>query len=274
MERRRRAVNGLLAALLALTVGLCACSGSSDASSTPSSPANISDRLIATPYDWGCLVWDERGRVDYVVDGIVRSRTGTDVSEHNEEIDWQAVAADGIDFCYIRAAWRGSTEGGLYADERFEDYYTGAREAGLDVGLYVYSQALSAEEGREEAQLVLDLLDGRPLDLAIAFDHETTGDFSGRADGIGRAQLTQAARAFCDTIEAAGYRAIIYGNSYDFSRMEIVSFARQGYWFAEYDEAPSCPLDLQMWQYTHQGSVDGIQTTVDMNIELAHVLDE
>ena len=274
MEWRRTAVSGLLAAALALSLPLVACSGGAVEQSGTSAPVDISDKLITTPYDWGCLTWDARGRASYVVDGEVRSRTGIDVSEHNGEIDWQAVADDGIEFCYIRAAWRGSTEGGLYADECFEQYYSGAREAGLDVGLYVFSQAVSAEEGREEAQLVLDLLDGRPLELAIAFDHETTADFSGRADGIGRAELTEAARAFCNTVEAAGYDAIIYGNSHDFARMDIVSFARQGYWFAEYDEAPSCPLDLEMWQYTHQGTVAGVQSTVDMNIELAHVLDE
>ena len=209
----------------------------------------------------------------YVVDGTVRSRTGIDVSEHQGDIDWQAVADDGISFCYVRAAWRGSTEGGLFADELFEQNYTGAREAGLDTGLYVYSQAVNAEEAREEAQLVLDLLDGRPLELAIAFDHEVTGDWSGRADNISREELTAAARAFCDTVEAAGYRAVIYGNSYELTRLDIHSFGREGCWFAEYDEAPSVPLELVMWQYTGQGSVAGIDTTVDMNLELANVLE-
>jgi len=274
MDWKRRAANGLLALLAAAACALGACSNAADAARDPKGPVDISESSIRSPYDWDCLVWDERGRAAYVVDGIVRSRTGIDVSEHQGAIDWEAVAADGIDFVYIRAAWRGSTEGGLYADERFDEYLEGAQAAGLDVGLYIFSQAANAEEGRAEAQFVLDLLAGRSLELQIAYDHEITADFSGRADNLGREELTAAARAFCDTIAEAGYRPLIYGNAYDLSRIDTLSFMREGYWFAEYDEAPSVPLDLQVWQYTHQGSVAGIQTPVDMNIELAHVLDE
>lgn len=272
MERRRQTAHGLIAVLLAAMLPLAACSGR--AGSADPSPHPIYDSIAQSPYDWGCLVWDERGRVSYVVDGIVRSRTGIDVSEHQGTIDWQAVAADGIDFCYIRAAWRGSTEGALYEDEQFRGNLDAARAAGLDVGLYVFSQATNAEEGREEAGFVLALLDGEPLDLPIAFDHELTADRSGRADGISYDELTAAARAFCETIEAAGYEALIYGNSYEYERLDILSFARYGYWLAEYDEAPSVPLELYLWQYTPQGSVAGIGTGVDMSIELAQVLDE
>ncbi len=271
MERTRQTVGGRAILVLALLLALAACSGRGGGSG--SSPVTISDSIAQSPYDWDHLVWDGYGRVAYVVDGTVRSRTGIDVSEHQGDIDWQAVADDGISFCYVRAAWRGSTEGGLFADELFEQNYTGAREAGLDTGLYVYSQAVNAEEAREEAQLVLDLLDGRPLELAIAFDHEVTGDWSGRADNISREELTAAARAFCDTVEAAGYRAVIYGNSYELTRLDIHSFGREGCWFAEYDEAPSVPLELVMWQYTGQGTVAGVDTTVDMNLELANVLE-
>ena len=273
MDMMRRAVSGALAMLIAATCMLCACSGDDDGSRGVPTPADVSDSTITSPYNWDCLVWMGDDRLAYIVDGEERSRVGIDVSEHQGAIDWHAVADDGISFCYIRVAWRGSTEGGLYADERFEENLVGAQEAGIDVGLYVYSQATNAEEGREEAEFVLDLLGGRELELPIAFDHEVTSDFSGRADNMARSELTAAARAFCDTVEEAGYSALIYGNSYEFSRLEILSFAGEGYWFAEYDEAPSVPLDLYVWQYTHQGSVDGIETTVDMNIELVNVLD-
>lgn len=274
MERTRRTVGGLVAVLIAATVLLCACSQRSGGSGGSSGPVDIFDTAIESPYDWGNLVWDGYGRVDYVADGQVRSRIGIDVSEHNGPIDWEAVADDGISFVYVRAAWRGSTEGGLYEDEHFEDYLAGAHEAGLDVGLYVYSQAMDADEGREEAEFVLGLLDGRPLELPIAFDHETTADYTGRSDNITRDACTAAARAFCDTIEEAGYRAVIYGNSYEFARMDILSFQRQGYWLAEYDDEPSVPLYLYVWQYSNQGSVAGIDSPVDMNIELVNALDE
>lgn len=272
MERKGQTVRGLLAIVLATMLSLAACSGRAE--STDPSPHTLYDSIAPSPYDWSCLAWDERGRVSYVVDGAVLSRTGIDVSEHQGTIDWQAVAADGIDFCYIRAAWRGSTEGALYEDGQFRANLDGARATGLDVGLYVFSQAATEEEGREEAEFVLALLDGARLDLPIAFDHELTADRSGRADSISHDELTAAARAFCETIEAAGYEALIYGNSYEYERLDILSFAQYGYWFAEYDEAPSVPLELYLWQYTHQGSVAGIATGVDMCIELAHVLDE
>ena len=274
MERQGRTADGIAAMLVACALLLGGCFGGDVPAGGSSEPVDIYDEAIESPYDWDNLVWDERGRATYVVDGQVRSRTGIDVSEHNESIDWDAVASDGIEFVYIRAAWRGSTEGGLYEDERFEEYLEGARAAGLDVGLYVYSQATNEAEGREEAEFVLDLLDGRSLELPIAFDHETTAEGTGRADGSGREELTAAARAFCDTVEAAGYNALVYGNAHDLARLDTLSFAREGYWFAEYSDAPSVPLELYLWQYTYQGSVAGISTTVDLNIELVNALDE
>ena len=106
------------------------------------------------------LTYDATGRAHYVVDGEELTRTGVDVSSHQGFIDWEAVAADNIQFAMLRIGYRGSTEGGIRADELFETNLKGAQSAGLDVGVYFFSQAINVEEAREEAAFVLSAAKG------------------------------------------------------------------------------------------------------------------
>ena len=157
----------------------------------------------------------------------------------------------------MRAGNRGYTEGALYADERFSENVDGAEAAGLATGVYFFSQAVTPDEAREEADFVLGLLAGRPLDLPVAFDHEPVSDETGRANHLAGTELAACARAFCERIEQAGYDTLVYGNKRDIARV----------WFAEYDVAvPTGQFDFVMWQYTSTGTVAGISTRVDLNI--------
>lgn len=97
---------------------------------------------------------------------------GVDVSEHQGTIDWQQVKDAGFEYAILRVGYRGMTEGGLNVDSTFEQNYQGATAAGLKVGVYFFSQAITQEEAREEAQYVLDTLDGRELDYPVVFDWE------------------------------------------------------------------------------------------------------
>lgn len=235
----------------------------------------------ASPYDWSSLDWDS-GRPVYYQDGQPASRIGVDASDHQGYIDWGAVASDGIDFAIVRAGNRGYTEGSLSQDQYFEHNIDGAQAAGLDVGVYFFSQAVNADEAREEAQFVLRLLAGRSLQMPVAFDHEpiTTGAV-GRADDISNEELTACARAFCEIIEDAGYDAMVYGNRQDMARFSSLDGSAEAaeqlaaqlegrsVWLAEYDvAAPSAPFDFTIWQYTNSGQVAGIDTAVDLNILL------
>lgn len=226
-----------------------------------------------SPYDWDAGLTRTGDRLAYTENGVAKSQVGVDVSEHQGAIDWNAVAADGIDFAFVRAGNRGYTEGGLFADANFVENVDGAEAAGLDVGAYFFSQATSVEEAQEEADFVLALLDGRPLALPVVFDHESVSDAQGRANRVDSATLTAAALAFCQRIEEAGYTATIYGNKGDIARYNRGALGDRRIWFAEYDVAkPSARFDFAVWQYTNAGSVAGISTPVDLNLRMTDAL--
>lgn len=256
----RRAIVGLFAlALLALAAGLTAgrCAGT---------PHTAAPAAYTSPYDWEGL--ERTGdRLAYYENGELRSDLGVDVSSHQGAIDWPAVAADGVDFAIVRAGNRGYTEGALYADERFSENVDGAEAAGLATGVYFFSQAVTPDEAREEADFVLGLLAGRPLDLPVAFDHEPVSDETGRANHLAGTELAACARAFCERIEQAGYDTLVYGNKRDIARFGGDVPDGRPVWFAEYDVAvPTGQFDFVMWQYTSTGTVAGISTRVDLNI--------
>ena len=231
------------------------------------------DGEYESPYDWSKLDRAD-GRYAYVVDGQVKSRLGIDVSEHEYDIDWNAVAADGIDFAMIRLGYRGATEGVIYIDEYYEANMAGAKAAGLDCGVYFFSQAITVEEAREEADFVLEALGGITLEYPVAFDFEyVSGVGETRIAGLSDEELSDIADAFCDRIEEAGYKTIVYGNASDLRSYNVDALTGRNIWWAEYGvERPSHYLDIVMWQYSSGGNVAGIDASVDMNIDLSGVL--
>ena len=229
-----------------------------------------SQQKVPSPYDWSNLKTDESGRLSYVQNGQTISRTGIDVSSHQQQINWSSVAQDGVSFAYIRLGYRGSSEGTLHVDDFFTQNLSGAKGAGIDVGVYFFSQAITEEEAREEAQFVLKQLNGASLDYPIAFDMEPSPEGGGRADALTREEATAIANAFCDEIQKSGYRAIIYGNSYDLSKYDLSALTGR-IWLAQYDGKPDGSISFVMWQYTPKGTVAGISGSVDLNLDLSDV---
>lgn len=224
-----------------------------------------------SPYDWNGLEWGgaQGDRLAYYEGDEQRSTLGVDVSDHQGAVDWQAVAADGIDFAMVRVGNRGYTEGALYADERYAENLDGAAGAGLETGAYFFSQAVNEDEAHEEAEFVLELLDGRNLSMPVVFDHEPVTDAAGRANNLDRDTLTACALAFCTRIEQAGYATMVYGNKGDMGRYDTARLGDRPVWFAEYDvQVPSAQFDFAIWQYTNGGTVAGINTAVDLNLRM------
>lgn len=252
---RRAALIALVLMTACVALALPACQ------KTDETPA-----AYTSPYDWAGL--ERTGdHLAYYEDGNLRSQMGVDVSSHQGSIDWQAVADDGIDFAIVRVGNRGYTEGALSVDELFTQNIDGAAAAGLETGVYFFSQALSADEAREEADLVLDELAGRKVDLPIAYDHESVADPAGRANQLTREDLAACARAFCERLEAAGYETMVYGNKQDIARFKGDTLGDRPRWLAEYDvAAPTAQFDFTIWQYTNDGSIAGIDTAVDLDI--------
>lgn len=234
--------------------------------STPQPAPQTSTPVEEVDHRWDDLTW-ENGRAYFSENGQVTSQTGIDVSEHQGWIDWNAVSNDNIDFAYIRLGNRGYTEGVIFQDQYYEYNIDAAREAGLDLGVYFFSQAINEEEAREEAEFVLEKLGGRTLDLPIAWDHEVVADSNGRANNIDRETLTKCAQAFFEVIEAAGYDTILYGNTHDLERIDLEALGAEPVWLAEYDvDKPTPKLALTMWQYTNGATVSGVDGAVDLDI--------
>lgn len=258
----------LLVAFIIVAVRACSPAPEPEPAVTPTT------QQWTSPYDWENLVTLDNGYLGYYVDGQLASEAGVDVSEHDGTIDWAAVKASGIDFAMIRLGYRGYSQGSINLDPYFLANIEGASQAGLKVGVYFFSQAISEDEAREEAQFVLNTLGSLNVTLSypIAFDQEpiTNGDVA-RTDNLTNAQLTANAVAFCQAIEAAGYQPMVYGNQHDLGRLDL-SGALSSYevWYAEYGVSePTGKVNFAMWQYTASGTVPGMDNTqgqADINI--------
>lgn len=209
---------------------------------------------------------DSQGWLQYQSGGR-RGVQGIDVSFYQGEIDWQAVADSGVEFAMIRVGYRGYSQGALQMDERFRENMDGALAAGLDVGVYFFSQATSVLEAEEEADFVPSAIRGYPIKYPVAFDWEFIDGAEARTNGMDGDTVTQCATAFCDLISVAGYTPMVYFNQelgYLFYQLDQLDASQ--FWLAEYDTKPDFFYDFEMWQYTHTGAVPGIQGNVDLNL--------
>lgn len=193
--------------------------------------------------------------------------SGVDVSSHQGEIRWDEVAQAGVTFAMLRAGYRGYSEGVLKEDAQFAANLSGAREAGLQVGVYFFSQAITPREAEEEADFVLGLLEGSAPELPIAYDWEPIVGEAARTDGLDGETITACAAAFCARVEAAGYTAAVYCNgelgylNYDLSELRDYDL-----WYAEYVDAPGFAYAFCLWQYSNTGTVPGIDGAVDLDL--------
>ena len=194
------------------------------------------------------------------------SRFGIDVSKWNGDIDWDKVKADGVEFVMIRCGYRGTTMGSLIEDPNFLMNIRGAKAAGLDVGVYFFTQAINEVEAVEEASMVIALCEGYELDYPVMIDSEGAGG-NGRADSLDVETRTKVCKAFCKTIENAGYEAGVYASrSWYNANLEVNKLEKYRIWLAEYRSTPLYSGYYDMWQYTSKGKVDGIEGNVDLNI--------
>lgn len=197
------------------------------------------------------------------------SRLGVDVSYHQGSIDWEKVKADGYDFAMIRIGYRGyGMEGTLNLDTSFHDNIKNAQNAGLDVGVYFFAQAINEEEALEEAEFVLQYLNGYQLQLPVVYDPESILDDEARTDNVSGEQFTKNTEVFCKRIQEAGYNPMIYSNMlWEAYELDLEQLAAYPIWYADYEPLPQTPYDFTMWQYTNSGTVDGIEGATDLNIQ-------
>lgn len=205
--------------------------------------------------------------VSYDSYGSINAMTGIDISVYNEIYDWDAVKADGIDFVMMRVGYRTYGGGLIKKDTAFQQNYRAAKEAGLLVGAYFFSQAITIEEAIEEAVFTAQQLEGLELDFPVVYDWEIIYDDDARTDTIAVDVLTDCTLAFCQHIESFGYQPMIYQNKRtSLLKLDLPRVQDYPFWLAEYGDGPTYIYDYDMWQFTCTGTVDGIKGAVDINL--------
>lgn len=209
----------------------------------------------------------ENGRYQYVENGQVVSHMGIDVSKYQGRIDWEKVAAEGVEFVFLRLGLRGYESGKLVEDETFAANIKGALENNIKVGVYFFSQAITEEEAVEEANFVLERIAPYKIECPVVFDVEKVGSSTARMNQLTPQERTNVTIAFLDAIEAAGYKSMFYHNMETaLLLLELDRLKDYDRWFAYYGEDLYYPYDYGVWQYSEKGRVNGIGGEVDMNI--------
>ncbi len=226
----------------------------------------ILDSLEHHPFADGDFTSGSDGRIEYT-GNICSTETWIDVSKFQEKINWSKVSKAGIDAAIVRVGYRGYSKGDIIDDDTFEDNIEGALDHGLKAGVYFLTQATSNEEAAEEAEYVLDQIDGYDIQGPVVLDVELVGGDDGRGNALSMSERTEYAITFLDKVRDAGYDVCIYGNLKTFLLMlDMQQLEDYSKWFAGYTDTPYFPYEMDMWQYTDTGRVDGISGNVDINI--------
>lgn len=210
------------------------------------------------------------GEYQYIKDGAVASHKGIDVSKYQETIDWKKVAADGVEYAFIRVGCRGyGSSGSLIKDEKFHTNVKGALAQGIEVGAYFFTQALTVKEAEEEAELVIKELEDYNITYPVAIDVERVDGQKARQDALSKEERTEVCIAFCERIKAAGYVPMVYGELETFSELlDAEELAAYDFWICETDGDMTFPYEFAVWQYSHKGSVSGIKGDTSISISL------
>lgn len=234
------------------------------------------DRTPIHLYD-GDFYWNG-DRLEYIGSDF-RTRFGIDVSAYqnraseNQTIDWDAVAADGVEFAMVRIGLRGYSTGAISADQFYAENIEGAMAAGIETGVYFFAQAITVEEAIEEADFVISLLDGHEINGPVAYDWEMH-DASYRVYGTAPEMATACAIAFCERVAEAGYTPMIYAGQYvSYIKYDQGAIAPYLSWYPEYKSEsseklyPTFAYQMDYWQFSSSCSIAGIGGRVDANLQ-------
>ena len=197
-----------------------------------------------------------------------------DVSNFQDTIDWAKVKNAGIKGAIVKCGYRGAEKGSLVEDSRFIEHIHGAYNAGLPVGIYMFTQAMNASEGKAEADYAIKMWQKAnvPISFPIAVDVENVfykddkgKRQPGRANSLSKAKRTEAVKAFCEEIKARGYEPMIYASTSWLNDKLDMSQLPYKVWVAQYYDVCEYKGSYILWQYTSDGSVNGVSGRVDVS---------
>lgn len=226
----------------------------------------ISPYLPKHEYDFTKLVC-QSNLMKYYEDGKLVSFVGADISKNQDYVDFVKLKKAGIDFVMIRVGARGYGSGQLVLDEYFADNIKRATDAGLEIGVYFFSQAVSEAEAIEEANMVLENIRDYKITYPVAFDMEYIANDTSRIDNLSKSEKTAITRAFLDTIAASGYKTMIYGNKeWLIKQIDMSKLTAYDVWLSQQADVPDYPYRFSMWQYSTSADIDGIAGYANLNI--------
>lgn len=224
------------------------------------------DKFTYPVYNKELKEWE--GTATYMKGTQKEAKKGIDVSTFQGDINWEKVKNTGMDFAIIRLGFRGYENGKIVLDSKFTDNIEGSLEAGLDTGVYFFTEALTEEEAIEEADFVIENLKEYKINMPVVIDVEESANIEKtRTRELTADQRTKNVIAFCERIKEAGYDVMIYGNLKSFMIMMNID-ELEGYdkWFAYYRYPFHFPYKIKMWQYTAYEKIDGIEGKTDVNL--------
>lgn len=226
----------------------------------------ISPYLPKHEYDFTKLVC-QSNLMKYYVEGRQVSYVGADISKYQDYVDFLKLKKAGIDFVMIRAGARGYGSGQLVEDSNFSDNIKRATDAGLQVGVYFSSQAVTVEEAVEEATAVLEAVGEYQLSYPIAFDMGFVENDTARIEVLSKAEKTEIAKTFLDMVAERGFNAMIYGDKeWLVKEIDMSKLTAYDVWLSQLQDVPDYPYRFAMWQYTQTASVDGIVGYTNLNV--------
>lgn len=227
---------------------------------------DIDENLERNTYDYDNLKLDQ-SVMRYYENGKSASWLGVDISSNNGEVDFDKLKKAKCDFCMLRVGARGYSSGNIVMDKSFEDNLKGARSAKLDIGVYFCSQAVTKAEAREEADVLLDAIDGYDISYPVVFVMENIKDDMARIEALDTKDRTQIAAAFLDEIADAGYTPMIYGDlEWLLTMLDLEALEEYDVWIAEDGSKPQYPYKFGIWQYDSDGSISGISGDAALSI--------
>ena len=184
--------------------------------------------------------------------------TCVDISEFQQNIDFNKMKNDGIKAVIIRAGYGRETS---QKDSMFESHYKNAKNANLKIGVYWYSYADSVNDAEKEARACLECIKSKSLDMPIYYDLE---DYS--MVKLGKTKLTAIAERFCETIKKSNYRAGVYANLNWFNNYLDYDKLKKKYsiWLAQYNSVNE--LNCDIWQNGSTGKINGYGGNIDTNV--------
>lgn len=226
----------------------------------------ISPYLTKNDYDFTKLVC-QSNLMKYYEDGKKVSYVGTDISKYQDYVDFVKLKKAGIEFVMLRVGARGYGTGQIMMDDYFQDNIKRATDAGLEVGVYFFSQAITEDEAVEEANVVLESIKDYAITYPVAFDMEYIDNDTARIDDLTRDEKTKIAKKFLETIKNAGYIPMVYGDKeWLIKQVDLSKLNDYDIWLAQPGDLPDYPYKFSMWQYSHTATIDGIAGYADLNI--------